>query len=57
MFWKVRAMPLPRAMCGWVLVISTPSKEMVPAVTGNTPQTRLTVVLLPEPLGPMRPKI
>src|SRR5215470_15687056 len=30
---------------------------MLPAVTGKTPQMRLTVVLLPEPLGPMRPTI
>ena len=26
-----------------------------PAVTGNRPQTRLTTVDLPEPLGPIRP--
>ena len=28
-----------------------------PAVGGNSPQIRLTMVLLPEPLGPIRPKI
>src|SRR5688572_19508924 len=37
--------------------MSRPRKAMLPAVTGNTPQMRFTVVLLPEPLGPMRPTI
>src|SRR5262245_36684621 len=37
--------------------MSAPLKTMRPEVSGNSPQMRLTIVLLPEPLGPMRPRI
>src|SRR5438477_12101625 len=37
--------------------ISFPRKSTEPAVGRNAPAIRLKVVLLPEPFGPMRPRI
>jgi hypothetical protein len=37
--------------------ISLPAKRIEPAVGDRLPAIRLNVVLLPEPLGPMRPRI
>src|SRR5262249_23261984 len=37
--------------------MSAPLKMTLPAVGGSKPQMRLTIVLLPEPFGPMRPTI
>ena len=37
--------------------MSAPRNRTWPAVGANRPQIRLTIVLLPEPLGPMRPRI
>src|SRR5439155_2175277 len=34
-----------------------PRNRISPVVTGSTPETRLNTVLLPAPLGPMRPWI
>src|SRR5262245_18198183 len=57
MFWKVRAMPSATRACGASAVISSSWYRTVPAVAGKRPHTTLTTVDLPEPFGPMRPKI
>src|SRR5437667_323354 len=57
MFWNVRAMPSATRACGGRSVISTPRNNTLPSVTGNRPQIRLTIVLLPEPFGPISPRI
>src|SRR5262245_27567874 len=36
--------------------MSRPSKRMAPPSTWSAPDTQLIIVVLPEPLGPMRPK-
>src|SRR6266478_3265618 len=36
--------------------MSRPPKRMTPPSTGRAPDTQLISVVLPEPLGPMRPK-
>ena len=57
MFWKVRAMPRPSRLCTGTPLRFVPRKRIAPAVSGKSPLTRFTVVLLPEPLGPISPKI
>src|SRR3954462_9373791 len=37
--------------------ISSPWNRIDPAVGGNVPDSMLKIVLLPEPLGPIRPRI
>src|SRR5690606_33609028 len=37
--------------------MSSPSRRMVPALTGRSPDNRLRVVVLPAPLGPIIAKI
>src|SRR6478735_4548484 len=37
--------------------ISCPSKLIEPAVGANVPESMLKIVLLPEPFGPIRPRI
>src|SRR5215207_1907042 len=37
--------------------MSSPRNSTAPAVGGNRPQIRLTIVLFPEPFGPISPKI
>ena len=50
--------PPPATRCDGASVMSLILEDDVrPMSTGTTPQIRLTVVLLPEPLGPIRPKI
>ena len=55
--WKVRASP-QRAMAraGRPLTVR-PRKVTAPRVSGSTPVIRLKVVVLPAPLGPIRPTI
>src|SRR5437870_2906647 len=57
MFWKVRAMPCVTRSCGDMSEMSAARNRTRPAVSGNRPQIRLTIVLLPDPFGPIRPKI
>src|SRR5712691_11008188 len=57
MFWNVRAIPKVTRACGGRPDTSAPLKTMWPAVGANNPHMRLTIVLLPEPFGPMRPRI
>ena len=50
---------MPRLMmrCGARPASSWPSNEIDPADGGNVPDSMLKIVLLPEPLGPIRPRI
>src|SRR5580700_7472792 len=43
--------------CGARPAISTPSKLIEPEVGTNVPESMLKIVLLPEPFGPIRPRI
>ena len=53
--WKVRAMPSRARLWGLSPVMSVPSKEMRPELMVWRPQMALKHVVLPAPLGPMRP--
>src|SRR5580700_1880266 len=44
-------------LCGGRPAISRPWKRIEPAVGANVPESMLKIVLLPEPLGPIRPRI
>src|SRR5215510_6918797 len=57
MFWNVRAIPRPTRSCTGVRARSSPRNRIVPEVSGKSPVTRFTVVLLPEPFGPISPTI
>src|ERR1700759_1415751 len=50
---------MPRLMirCGGRPASSWPSKVIEPAVGGNVPDSMLKIVLLPDPFGPIRPRI
>src|ERR1700704_2077040 len=43
--------------CGAVPAISAPSNSIEPAVGTSVPDSMLKIVLLPEPFGPIRPRI
>src|SRR5437588_7964137 len=43
--------------CGGLPAISRPWKRIEPAVGGKVPDSMLKIVLLPEPFGPIRPRI
>src|SRR6266540_3530415 len=55
--WKVRAMPRWQILSGVRPPISSPRNRMEPAVGGSAPDTQLNSVVLPEPLGPISPRI
>ena len=55
--WKVRPMPLLMMRCGATPAISAPSNRIDPAVGTSVPDSMLKIVLLPEPFGPIRPRI
>src|SRR5690242_20784205 len=50
---------MPRLMirCGGRPASSWPSNAIEPAVGGNVPESMLKIVLLPDPFGPIRPRI
>src|SRR6478609_3299560 len=50
-------MPPLMMRCGARPEISVPSNCIEPAVGGNVPDSILKIVLLPEPFGPIRPRI
>src|SRR6266516_6745241 len=50
-------MPLLMIRCGATPAISAPSNTIDPAVGTSVPDSMLKIVLLPEPLGPIRPRI
>src|SRR3954447_3099314 len=55
--WKVRPMPRLIMLCGARPAISAPANFIEPAVGGKVPESMLKIVLLPEPFGPIRPRI
>src|SRR5713101_7748468 len=55
--WNVRAIPRWQTASGVRPPISAPSKRMLPAVGVSAPEMQLKAVVLPEPFGPMRPRI
>src|SRR5882757_8517945 len=55
--WKVRPMPRLMIRCGASPAISWPSNRIEPDVGGSVPESMLKIVLLPEPFGPIRPRI
>ena len=55
--WKVRAMPRWQIAAGTSPAISRPSKRIEPAFGLSAPAIRLKIVLLPDPFGPIRPRI
>src|SRR3990170_3507098 len=50
-------MPRWQILSGVRAEISSPLNRMEPAVAGKAPEMQLNMVVLPEPLGPMRPRI
>src|SRR5438132_10105338 len=50
-------MPRRHTSCAARPAISPPSKRIEPALSGKVPAIRLKIVVLPEPFGPMRPRI
>ena len=50
-------MPWWMMRCGGAPAISRPWKRIEPAVGANVPESMLKIVLLPEPFGPIRPRI
>src|SRR6266581_7998246 len=50
---------MPRLMirCGARPAISRPANKIDPEVGASVPESMLKIVLLPEPLGPIRPRI
>src|SRR5207302_5768035 len=50
-------MPLLMMRYGGAPAISAPSNRIDPAVGTSVPDSMLKIVLLPEPLGPIRPRI
>ena len=55
--WNVRAMPRWQTRYGGRPAISSPWNCTEPPVGASVPAIRLKVVLLPEPFGPIRPRI
>ena len=55
--WNVRPMPMWQIRSGDRPPISRLSSRIDPAVGFSVPETMLKMVLLPDPFGPMRPRI
>src|SRR5580704_12169968 len=55
--WKVRTMPAAQILCGARPVMSLPSKATRPASGAWKPAMAANSVVLPAPLGPIRPTI
>jgi hypothetical protein len=54
--WKLLAMPRRARLNGGSRVMSRPSNSTRPSSLNRAPETQLMSVVLPEPLGPMRPR-
>ena len=54
--WKLRASPMCVRRCAARPSSAWPAKCTVPVSLCSVPHTQLTSVLLPEPLGPIRPR-
>ena len=57
MFWKVRATPSPGMRCAGRPTRSCPATATRPATGRYTPVITFSIVVLPEPLGPMSARI
>src|SRR5712664_784535 len=55
--WKVRASPRWQIASGVRPAISSPLNRMEPAVAASAPEMQLKQVVLPDPLGPISPRI
>src|SRR5215216_2306528 len=55
--WKVRAMPARAIWRCARRLMSRPRKLILPWFSGSAPVIRLNIVVLPAPLGPIRPRI
>src|SRR5258708_7801548 len=55
--WNVRTMPAAQILCGGSPVMSLPSKTTLPASAAWKPAMAANSVVLPAPLGPIRPTI
>src|SRR3954470_10391978 len=55
--WKVRTTPSRATWCGAVWPMSRPSNVQLPVFGWSNPVSRLNSVVLPAPLGPIRPVI
>src|SRR5438128_5016500 len=55
--WNVLAIPRWQIASGVRPAISSPRNRMEPAVRGSAPEMQLKAVVLPEPFGPMSPRI
>ena len=53
--WKLRASPRRVRSCAISPSMFSPAKMTLPVSLRSVPQMQLTSVLLPEPLGPIRP--
>src|SRR3954463_11686569 len=53
--WNVRTTPSRATWCGLSLPSGRPSKDQVPVFGWSKPVSRLNSVVLPAPLGPIRP--
>src|SRR5215510_12322530 len=56
-FWKVLTIPRAAMSSGLVPEISRPFHRIVPELGASKPASRLSSVVLPEPLGPRMPRI
>jgi DNA-binding GntR family transcriptional regulator len=57
MFWNVRATPRRAIVAAAARVMSRPSSVTRPPVGWMTPEMQFSSVVLPEPFGPIKPKI
>jgi hypothetical protein len=55
MFWKVRAMPALATSCTRRRLVGLPPSSKLPASGMYSPVMTLKKVVLPAPLGPIRP--
>ena len=55
--WKERTTPRLATWAGAVWVTSSPRWKILPRVTGRNRVSRLNMVVLPAPFGPIRPWI
>src|SRR4030042_1522082 len=55
--WKVLANPILQMRCGFRPLIFSPLKVITPGLGTRAPEIRLNSVVLPAPLGPIKPTI
>ena len=55
MIWNLRLRPRRERSAGVAVVMSAPSKRIVPSLAKCAPASAFSSVLLPEPFGPISP--